>query len=838
MEAEYIAEGEHAPELQASVWNLLVQLRIMAVEHVSGWRKSGVILNDAARGLVCTGLPLAHLLDCIHEMERLDSAAVSTAPALVKRGGHLASRMIPTIVSAADMLHNWKLIIAWIREHGEFSKFSKIDEDTKALLVANDRLVATDLLNNVAIHSSRPPSAPVAAKILGETTNVRGFLQINEKLDRTDGDNTLLLELLFASFSSATDGTLTSTEFHSCICDLFSTGEDPPVPVSVEATDELYYVLVRPDSSTGLSYQQLATGLGACASPSPKKKASTAEPSDNAVSVVIEDPPAIMHGLGQVVLLTTGQWIGSLPDACNRIRASAAPADDAARYLLEQLSLSAAAIAKGLAEQPDTARWCYGMLASVVAEAAERHPTRSTAGQVAVAIEAAEIFEALVAAEAARPVPAGGSTGGWSWLAEGGDSGAQLAKESHHSSGIGVVAAAAVKWDARGAGADGSRIVTALTSALGWLGAEVSGQARVPSRTRRRQRTHLRPEGIDCAWSRVIDLIVRVRELPLGLRLQFLRLLSAGNTSNTRRTQLAVAALIEMCVAVLTEKGVAHTREQLTAARLLGSERLQSHLSKVSEQLRTATALRTAAVAAIGSVGSPDGTIRRRLAVVASEVFFGLIDKCFSSSKAAAVSDSVDALPPATSDADDASAYRAGLLAQLSHLVRGASRPDGAAGGSELVRRFVMDNITQLLARHRRRLRASTIDALVAPVLMAIRSGYSSVDFDVFIQLSRTPKLSATLALEAAHWLVPVCLYDALHGRLASIPLVALLSHPVLSTSASSMLVVQFVRGACWWLLRRTSIVIRQHITHALRHCWQRYRGLQRLLCGRPAQPA
>ena len=91
---------------------------------------------------------------------------------------------------------------------------------------------------------------------------------------------------------------------------------------------------------------------------------------------------------------------------------------------------------------------------------------------------------------------------------------------------------------------------------------------------------------------------------------------------------------------------------------------------------------------------------------------------------------------------------------------------------SEFVRQFVASNMSLLMRRHQ----DLPVGVLIEPLLRQLAlHGYNNLDFDFFVMLARHSKLELRHVLQLLDLVHGLCLVDALHGRLASVPYLVLL---------------------------------------------------------------
>ena len=91
---------------------------------------------------------------------------------------------------------------------------------------------------------------------------------------------------------------------------------------------------------------------------------------------------------------------------------------------------------------------------------------------------------------------------------------------------------------------------------------------------------------------------------------------------------------------------------------------------------------------------------------------------------------------------------------------------------SEFVRQFVAHNMAQLMRRHQ----DLPVGVLIEPLLRQVAMhGYNNLDFDFFVFLARHSRLEVRHVLQLLDLINGLCVVDALHGRLASIPYLVIL---------------------------------------------------------------
>eukprot|EP01043_Picozoa_sp_COSAG02_P036468 COSAG02_NODE_2672_length_8274_cov_3.014537_2_plen_1543_part_00 len=128
-----------------------------------------------------------------------------------------------------------------------------------------------------------------------------------------------------------------------------------------------------------------------------------------------------------------------------------------------------------------------------------------------------------------------------------------------------------------------------------------------------------------------------------------------------------------------------------------------------------------------------------------------------------------------------------GLATQILPRAKGAGRAAGTVISAiaavvgqptgprwpEVARCYVLHALGQLLSQRSAALAAAAV--VVPPLLGQFRVGYNLQSFDVLLHLVVHPRLGPNSALDILHWLEPLCLGDALHGRAATVPVLLLL---------------------------------------------------------------
>lgn len=128
-----------------------------------------------------------------------------------------------------------------------------------------------------------------------------------------------------------------------------------------------------------------------------------------------------------------------------------------------------------------------------------------------------------------------------------------------------------------------------------------------------------------------------------------------------------------------------------------------------------------------------------------------------------------------------------GLATQLFARAKGAGRAAGAVISAiaavvgqpagprwpEVARCYVLHALGLLLCQPRSTLPVAAV--VVPPLLGQFRVGYNLQSLDVLLHLVVHPRLGPNSALDILHWLEPLCLGDALHGRAATVPVLLLL---------------------------------------------------------------
>eukprot|EP01050_Picozoa_sp_SAG11_P022494 SAG11_NODE_4268_length_1976_cov_1.692595_1_plen_598_part_01 len=91
---------------------------------------------------------------------------------------------------------------------------------------------------------------------------------------------------------------------------------------------------------------------------------------------------------------------------------------------------------------------------------------------------------------------------------------------------------------------------------------------------------------------------------------------------------------------------------------------------------------------------------------------------------------------------------------------------------SEFVRQFVVSNMALTIRRHQE----LPIGVLLEPLLRQLAMyGYNNLDFDFVLVLARHSRIELPQVLQLCEFLQRLCLCDALHARLASVPFLVLL---------------------------------------------------------------
>lgn len=107
----------------------------------------------------------------------------------------------------------------------------------------------------------------------------------------------------------------------------------------------------------------------------------------------------------------------------------------------------------------------------------------------------------------------------------------------------------------------------------------------------------------------------------------------------------------------------------------------------------------------------------------------------------------------------------------------------------EAARDFLVDNMVTLL----RRLEVAPVGVLLEPLVKQVAVyGYSNKDFDLFVEISKHPRLALRPALRLMDLLGKVCLHDPVFSRLGSVPLLA-----VMQRFHSEAVVCEYVRRFC-----------------------------------------